>query len=136
MHDAQELLTWLLDALHEDLNRVRAKPVRDTSVKVCNDQFARGSQERHAAEAWCEHLRRNRSVVVDLFQGQLRSQLRCTECGAASVTFDPFLSLALPLSAEAQAMRLEDAVKLFCREEALAWTIHGSARDAAAAYRL
>lgn len=25
-HDAQELLAWLLDALHEDLNRVRQPP--------------------------------------------------------------------------------------------------------------
>merc|ERR1719499_851993 len=26
MHDAQELLAWLLDALNEDLNRVRKRP--------------------------------------------------------------------------------------------------------------
>lgn len=32
MHDAQELLAWLIDALHEDLNRVcQADPARDAA---------------------------------------------------------------------------------------------------------
>jgi hypothetical protein len=43
------------------------------------------------------HLQRNRSVIVDLFQGLLRSQVRCAQCGQASVAFDPFTMLTLPL---------------------------------------
>ena len=33
--------------------------------------------EEVAAKAWEGYLRRNRSIIVDLFQGQLRSTLRC-----------------------------------------------------------
>ncbi len=31
-HDSQELLAFLLDGLHEDLNLMREKPYRDTTV--------------------------------------------------------------------------------------------------------
>ena len=40
---------------------------------------------------------RNQSVIVDLFHGQLKSQVRCKECGHVSVKFDPFNYLSLPL---------------------------------------
>lgn len=40
---------------------------------------------------------RNRSIIVDLFQGQLRSALQCGVCGHRSVTFDPFMYLTVPL---------------------------------------
>jgi hypothetical protein len=48
--------------------------------------------------AWKQHLQRNRSCVVDLFQGQLCSVVTCNECGNISRTFDPFTSLSLPLA--------------------------------------
>ena len=47
--------------------------------------------------AWEQHLVRNRSCIVDLFQGQLCSAVTCNECGNVSRTFDPFTSLSLPL---------------------------------------
>lgn len=34
---------------------------------------------------------------VDLFEGQLKSALTCTECGYVSNTFDPALGLSLPI---------------------------------------
>ena len=40
---------------------------------------------------------RNRSIVVDLFHGQLKSCVRCLSCGHTSVRFDPFTYLSLPL---------------------------------------
>ena len=48
--------------------------------------------------AWQQHLQRNRSCVVDLFQGQLCSVVTCNECGSISRTYDPFTSLSLPLA--------------------------------------
>lgn len=121
MHDAQELLGWLLDALHEDLNRVSPRPHNGCAgaLSVDGAQLASEGEERYAAEAWRNHLRLNRSVIVDLFQGQLRSQLRCSRCSALSVKFDPFLHLTLPLPADDDALSLLDAVTSFCREEAL-----------------
>ena len=53
-----------------------------------------------AREHWENHLARNRSVVVDLFYGQLKSKVTCKVCGHESVKFDPFTSLSLPLPME------------------------------------
>lgn len=142
MHDAQELLGWLLDALHEDLNRVGKKQgnCQAEPLNVAGDALESSEQERYAAEAWRNHLRANRSVIVDLFQGQLRSQLQCPCCSAVSVTFDPFLHLTLPLPADADIVSLADAVALFCREEALdgdnAWCCPGCGQRVAAMKKL
>ncbi|NXN97924.1 UBP32 hydrolase, partial [Rhinopomastus cyanomelas] len=89
--DSQELLAFLLDGLHEDLNRVHDKPYVELK-----DSDGRPDWEV-AAEAWENHLRRNRSIVVDLFHGQLKSQVKCKTCGHISVRFDPFNFLSLPL---------------------------------------
>eukprot|EP00301_Raphidiophrys_heterophryoidea_P001346 c10654_g1_i2.p1 GENE.c10654_g1_i2~~c10654_g1_i2.p1 ORF type:complete len:624 (-),score=140.33 c10654_g1_i2:140-2011(-) len=37
------------------------------------------------------------SIITDLFQGQLKSTLTCSECSHSSVTFDTFTSLSLPV---------------------------------------
>lgn len=57
-------------------------------------------------QAWENHLRRNRSIVVDLFHGQLRSQVKCKTCGHVSARFDPFNFLSLPLPMD-NSMHLE-----------------------------
>ncbi|CAG5125435.1 unnamed protein product, partial [Candidula unifasciata] len=90
-HDAHEFLAFLLDGLHEDLNRIRKKPYTETI-----DSDGR-PDEVVAAEAWAQYKQRNDSVVVDLFQGQYKSKLVCPRCGKVSITFDPFLYLSVPL---------------------------------------
>uniref|UniRef100_A0A8C6ZP76 Ubiquitin carboxyl-terminal hydrolase 32 n=1 Tax=Nothoprocta perdicaria TaxID=30464 RepID=A0A8C6ZP76_NOTPE len=101
--DSQELLAFLLDGLHEDLNRVHDKPYVELK-----DSDGRPDWEV-AAEAWENHLRRNRSIVVDLFHGQLKSQVKCKTCGHISVRFDPFNFLSLPLPMDSY-MHLEITV--------------------------
>lgn len=58
------------------------------------------------SQAWENHLRRNRSIVVDLFHGQLKSQVKCKTCGHISARFDPFNFLSLPLPMDS-SMHLE-----------------------------
>uniref|UniRef100_A0A3B3QQ62 Ubiquitin carboxyl-terminal hydrolase n=1 Tax=Paramormyrops kingsleyae TaxID=1676925 RepID=A0A3B3QQ62_9TELE len=90
-HDSQELLSFLLDGLHEDLNRVKNKEyieLRDADGRP--DQAV-------AEEAWRNHRRRNDSVIVDIFHGLFKSTLVCPECHKVSVTFDPFCYLSVPL---------------------------------------
>jgi hypothetical protein len=66
-HDSHELLAFLLDGIHEDLNRVKKRPYID-------DRDCDGRQdEDDAIDSWKNYLRRNRSLVVDLFQGQLKN---------------------------------------------------------------
>lgn len=60
--DSQELLAFLLDGLHEDLNRIKNKPYIED-----RDSDGRPDEEV-AAEAWSNYRKRNNSVVVDHFQ--------------------------------------------------------------------
>ncbi|XP_060079389.1 ubiquitin carboxyl-terminal hydrolase 19-like [Ylistrum balloti] len=90
-HDAQEFMAFLLDGLHEDLNRVKKKPYTETV-----DSEGK-SDETVAREAWDVYKKRNDSFIVDLFQGQYKSKLVCPVCGKVSITFDPFLYLSVPL---------------------------------------
>ncbi|XP_077437528.1 ubiquitin carboxyl-terminal hydrolase 11 isoform X2 [Vanacampus margaritifer] len=90
-HDSQELLSFLLDGLHEDLNRVKNKEYIEL-----RDAEGRPDQEV-AEEAWRNHRRRNNSVIVDTFHGLFKSTLICPQCHKVSVTFDPFCYLSIPL---------------------------------------
>ncbi|CAN8017254.1 unnamed protein product [Ixodes persulcatus] len=89
--DCQELMAFLLDGLHEDLNRVIHKPyieLRDPDGRP---------DELVAQEAWHNYQLRNNSIIVDIFHGLLKSTLVCPDCQKLSVTFDPFCYLSLPL---------------------------------------
>uniref|UniRef100_A0A665WUL2 Ubiquitin carboxyl-terminal hydrolase n=1 Tax=Echeneis naucrates TaxID=173247 RepID=A0A665WUL2_ECHNA len=89
--DSHELLAFLLDGLHEDLNRIRKKPY----IQL-ND--ANGRPDKVVAEeAWENHIKRNDSIIVDIFHGLFKSTLVCPVCSKVSVTFDPFCYLTLPL---------------------------------------
>ncbi|KAI6120769.1 hypothetical protein EV401DRAFT_1954212 [Pisolithus croceorrhizus] len=96
-HDSQELVAFLLDGLHEDLNRVRKKPYVEKP-----DWEGGGNLElaQLARDSWQGYMRRNDSVIVDLFQGQYQSTLVCPECHKVSITFDPFMYLTLPIPIE------------------------------------
>lgn len=90
--DCQELMAFLLDGLHEDLNRIKNKPY----IEVKNDAEPRPDEEV-AKESWENYKKRNDSIVVDTFHAMLKSTLVCPECKLVSVTFDPFCYLSLPL---------------------------------------
>jgi ubiquitin carboxyl-terminal hydrolase 6/32 len=93
-HDSQELLDWLLDQLHEDLNRVTEKPYIE--IKDSNGR----SDQLVASEAYEAFLKRNNSIIVDLFYGQMKSKVTCETCKSESVRFEPFSLLSLPLPVE------------------------------------
>ncbi|CAD8044127.1 unnamed protein product [Paramecium primaurelia] len=89
--DSQELLSYLLDGLHEDLNRIKKKPyIPDIEYKGQSDQ-------EFADIYWENHKKRNDSKIIDLFTGQFKSRVECPECNFVSITFDPFVTISLPI---------------------------------------
>lgn len=110
-HDAQEVLSYLLDGIHEDLNRVKNRPyIVDKDCDGSND-------EGDAILAWQNYLLRNRSIVVDLFQGQLRNTMKCRKCKHVNIKFEPFMYLSLPMSKN--CITLQDCLDLYCSTEHL-----------------
>ena len=53
-----------------------------------------------AKEAWNDYRKRNDSIIVDIFHGQLKSTLVCPVCEKVSVKFDPFCFLSVPVPAK------------------------------------
>lgn len=95
-HDSHECLQTILDLLGEDLYRKGRKPYVDLPDIPYQDE------ESAAREAWNRHLFRNESIITDLFHGQFKSTVSCSKCDLVSVTFDPMMTLALPIPAKKQ----------------------------------
>ena len=118
--DAHEFLAYFLDGIHEDLNRVPShnKPYID-SLDVSPD----ATMEAHAMIAWESYLKRNKSIIVDLFQGQLRNTMKCLKCKYEQIGFDPFMYLSLPIPKHStpndDTVSLDDCMQLFLSEEHL-----------------
>ncbi|RPA80896.1 UCH-domain-containing protein [Ascobolus immersus RN42] len=98
--DTQEFLAFLLDGLHEDLNRIHKKPYVEkpdsTDEMVGNPALI----AELAQKCWDIYKARNDSAVADLFGGLYKSTLVCPDCQKVSITFDPFMDLTLPLPFE------------------------------------
>ncbi|OLN81841.1 putative ubiquitin carboxyl-terminal hydrolase 12, partial [Colletotrichum chlorophyti] len=98
--DTQEFLGFLLDALQEDLSRVKKKPYIEkpdsTDEMIGNEEAIR----KMAEEVWDITRKRDDSVIADLFTGLYKSTLKCPTCDKISITFDPFSNLTLPLPVE------------------------------------
>lgn len=71
-HDSQEMLSVLLETLHEDVNSVSKKPY--VEYKDSNDR----SDAEVSLEYWQGFRQREQSIFVDLFYGQLKSRVQCT----------------------------------------------------------
>ncbi len=87
--DAHEFMSYLLDGLHEDLNRVKTKPVTAAvegngrpDVEVANDN-------------WEVHKKRNDSFLVERFQGQFKSTLVCPICSKVGVANFPVIVIVI-----------------------------------------
>lgn len=98
--DSQEFLGFLLDALQEDLSRIKKKPYIEKPDST-DDMINNPEAIRELADkVWDITRKRDDSVIADLFTGMYKSTLKCPECGKISITFDPFNNLTLPLPIE------------------------------------
>lgn len=96
--DSQELMSFLMDGLHEDLNRVAVKPVVEAVESDGRPDAV------VAALSWEAYEKRNRSAIVDIFGGQLKSHVTCNVCDRESTTFDPMFSLSVPLPVKTEKL--------------------------------
>uniref|UniRef100_A0A8C5KK14 ubiquitinyl hydrolase 1 n=1 Tax=Jaculus jaculus TaxID=51337 RepID=A0A8C5KK14_JACJA len=110
--DSQELLLFLMDGLHEDLNKADNRKRHKEENNDHLDDF------KAAEHAWQKHKQLNESIIVALFQGQFKSTVQCLTCHKKSRTFEAFMYLSLPLASTSKCS-LQDCLRLFSKEEKL-----------------
>ncbi|UXI20812.1 hypothetical protein NH340_JMT06754 [Sarcoptes scabiei] len=118
-NDAHELMSFLLDAIHEDLNNhFPSSPndqnnnynnnddgddeaMFDLDINECDSEQKYSEVSRlvksKADKSWNQYRSHNNSFIIDLFGGQFKSRLTCHQCKKKAIIFEPFVSLPLPI---------------------------------------
>ena len=96
--DTHEFMTFLIDSLHEDLNKVINKPSierKDSeSIYYTSNELL---DDKKSIIEWNNFLKRNQSIMVDLFYGQYKTTILCPNCHHKSINFSIYLNLQLPI---------------------------------------
>ena len=114
-HDAHEFMRFLLNELHEEINRASV----ETRKSPADNETLR--------EACARHLTWEDSRISELFGGMLRSEVCCSVCSDKSIVYIPFLDIALPIprtrkrrpGSSCPTVHLSDCYRIFSSEETL-----------------
>ncbi|OJT09766.1 Ubiquitin carboxyl-terminal hydrolase 8 [Trametes pubescens] len=119
-HDSQEFLSFLLDGLHEDLNRILAKP-QVVSTPEREAELERLPTQIASEQEWQIYRMRDDSLVVDFFQGQYRNRMECLTCHKTSTTYNTFMYLTLPVPPKSGNTKvpLQQCIDAFVKEEVM-----------------
>ena len=90
--DSNEFMNIFLDYLNEDLNATTEKEYFELEEKKENE-----TDEECSKRFWEINLKRNDSIITDLFCGQFKSTITCPNCNWVSINFESFYSINLPL---------------------------------------
>jgi ubiquitin C-terminal hydrolase len=95
--DSHEFLVYLLDLLHEDLNRSTILSNHPNFNENILPKLDTESDISASKRFWNYHKERNNSIIVDLFHGQMKNEITCLSCSQKTVTFEPFMTLPLAI---------------------------------------
>ncbi|KAM7537582.1 hypothetical protein Aperf_G00000074937 [Anoplocephala perfoliata] len=109
--DSQEFLILLLDSLHEAL---KSKPCKIAPMALSENVPV----SELAIQSWNINRARDDSIILDWFNGQLRSNVKCHTCGRVSDTFDEFMYLSVPVP-ERNPSDLMECIRQFFKPETL-----------------
>jgi hypothetical protein len=103
--DTQEFISYLLDSLHEDLNKVKKKPYieeKDLSPNLPDEEIFKIKKEIY--------LCRNQSFIADLIYGFYKSTVFCPEKNCKNITksFEPFNMITLSLVNEFELRKIDE----------------------------
>ena len=102
--DSQEFISYLLDALHEDLNKVINKPYIQAT------DFSPDLPEEEQFQITKNiYMCRNQSIITDLFYGFYKSTIYCPDekCKNIRKGFEPYNMITLSLINEREQRKME-----------------------------
>ena len=103
--DSNEFIDLFLDNLNEDLNAVTNKQYIELKEKGTNE-----TDEQCSKRFWDNYLKRNDSIITDLFCGQMKSTVTCPHCKFINITFDPFNTLNLNIPESSQNRKYHHSI--------------------------
>ena len=110
--DAHELLSHLIEWLHDDLNEITGRK------EVLPEQKNEGIPDYQAAKnAWDMEKRVDKSFIRETFYGQWRSILRCPDCSWTSIKYEVFFELVLQLPNGNGRCTLNECIESFLKPE-------------------
>jgi ubiquitin carboxyl-terminal hydrolase 8 len=114
-HDAHELLVTLLQLFHDTLSKTVGYRVTGTITSELDTQI------KKAHDDWVVYYKNKHSVILDIFSGQLRTELVCLNCQRPTYVFDPIMvfDLSLPSVDSSQIISLEQCFNNFIMTEQL-----------------
>ncbi|KAF2760187.1 cysteine proteinase [Pseudovirgaria hyperparasitica] len=116
--DAKEFLEFLLDILHEDMNRQWSHPPLKALTER-DEAYRERLPKLYAAQVeWMRYSMRDKSIISDFFAGQHASRLRCATCAHTSTTFEAFYSLSVEIPRD-HPSDIRDCLRSYCKEERL-----------------
>ncbi|XP_034732253.1 putative ubiquitin carboxyl-terminal hydrolase 50 [Etheostoma cragini] len=107
--DAQELLLFLVNALHDDLKKVAKRQMPSSRQQPRQDQI------RNCASAAGE----SSTIVSHLFEGQLGYMTLCMHCNHQTHRTQTFTVLSLPIPTDIIKCSIQDCLSLFFEQTIL-----------------
>lgn len=117
--DAQELLIFFLDKLHEENCH---HPIKEEVDYLKTWKITVRELDREEYLKWYKALveKEKRSPINDMFQGHVQNKLKCNQCGHQSVRYDSFTILSLPIPhTSMREVDLTDCLRYYSLEEVL-----------------
>ncbi len=113
-HDTQEFCRLFLEDLSKELNKVNYRP----SYKELDDNGK--SKEELNKEYDLLFKRREDSIIIDTFYGQLINIFKC-ECGFESYSFEKVLDLPLLFNENERVQNLDKLLDKYFESDSLEW---------------
>mmetsp|Transcript_284 Transcript_284/g.517 ORF Transcript_284/g.517 Transcript_284/m.517 type:complete len:893 (+) Transcript_284:68-2746(+) len=105
-HDAMEFASFIINGIHEDLNRAHLAKLNNDQMKQYREQNKERDDsndhelpiEKQAEISWNAYLSKNQSVINDHFAGQHVHTVECRACSKTSYNFQAYNSIHVPVN--------------------------------------
>ena len=89
--DSHEFLVTLLQSFHDSLSTSVIYEIHGPVVTDLDQQIHKAHLD------WIAYYKNKNSMIVDLFGGQLRTEIRCVKCQNVTSRYDPIMIIDLPI---------------------------------------
>ena len=111
--DAPEFFEFLMENIHMAL-------CEEVDFKITGEpEHEFDKMALVAAKSWEKFFKNEYSIVIEQFYGQYHSIICCPDCGYESVTYQPFLTLQVPVPSTPDKVKIYDCFSLFNKTETL-----------------